>query len=893
MGYENKWSITIDTQTSKADGRMPLPYQQDAIDHLNAYFDLSGKAEEMQSGMLIMPTGSGKTFTAVTWLLTQGVARGYRIVWLVHRQELVRQTLRAFCKRVPILAADGIPRVTLMAVSGSREHGSMSMAVGNDITVASIRSVATPNGRRYIHRMLGKPGKEKLIVVIDEAHHATTQGYREVLRRMRRLSPHLILLGLTATPKRMQDNNRLLRMFHLAKGEKAYRGPVYQTSLDALIKDEILSIPHYQKISTGIQGEKAYRLKDEDIAYMKKYHEFSRHVLDAIATHAARNQLIVKEYRDHRETYGKTLVFAVNKQHAKELCTEFRLAGISSEYIVSGKAENTETIAKFRQGAFPVLVNVQMMIEGVDVPDIQTVFLTRETNSPVYFMQMVGRGLRGERAGGTRECYIVDFYDQWEKLKFWVHPEEDDIFALGEEEEGEGEPEPAPKTGTQGTPEWLPAALELSYRSISAAIRSTLTVTERSAIWPVGWYHLGSGEGMRRYIVVWSNQETAFAECTAFLEKRCAEGYMKEEDIRKTCRSFLQGVAKPNGIALLAAYVAEHQAVPPYYNLETEDAASPQSAAARLSEQFELVTHKLSDEQIGWLRVQYESSERMKAIYSTFPTFQCAVEDLLMRQKRAELVEREERKEYHIEPDVYDLKKLLEHVYKRFPQLRRAQLYGVHWSHGVVKSWFGRCTALDGDQFLIEINLLLSSRGVPQEVIEYLLYHELLHANGNWAHTPEFREAEWRFPDSARWDSFLDRMQEEYKLDYKALRKEAKKWKAGYVHFLKKAKGEMYASTVIAEEEQAKKEWKEKGGILVKPKETNAASMSGEKPAAKPSFPFATGLLERGYNPHFYAGAPGVKAGTKYCCWCGKPMPSVLTICPHCDKAVPVRRNAK
>ena len=197
-------------------------------------------------------------------------------------------------------------------------------------------------------------------------------------------------------------------------------------------------------------------------------------------------------------------------------------------------------------------------------------------------------------------------------------------------------------------------------------------------------------------------------------------------------------------------------------------------------------------------------------------------------------------------------------------------------SRHVVKSWFGRCTALAGDRYLIEINRLLSSHEVPQEVIEYLLYHELLHANGKWAHTPEFREAEWRFPDSARWDSFLDRMQENYKLDYKALRKEAQERKDGRFHFMKKAKGETYASTVIAEEEKA---WKEK-------------QQNGTNPAL-PKFSFATGLLTRGYNPYFKPDAPGVKVGTKYCCYCGKSMPSVSTICPHCDREVPVRRNAK
>ena len=388
MGYAGKWEVVIDTKASQADGRKPLmPYQQEAIDRLKAFFDLTGKAEGAQSGMLVMPTGSGKTFTTVTWLLSQGVAQGYRVIWLVHRQELVEQTFREFCKLAPTLADYGVPRVKLLPVSG--KHATMSMAVGNDITVASILSVASKNGMRHIRRMLGNPGKEKLVVVIDEAHHAAMPSYQKVLKRMQRINPHLVLLGLTATPRRMQNNNRLLRMFHLAKGEAGYRGPVYQISLEELIKD----------------GDTEYELTKTDVAFYEQFQKLPESVFDAIASNAARNQLIVKEYLDHRAEYGKTLVFAINKKHAEQLAKEFSLAGVPAEYVVSGEKKNRETIERFRQGEFPVLVNIQIMTEGVDVPDVHTVFLTRETNSDVLFMQMVGRGLRGVQAGGTKDCH--------------------------------------------------------------------------------------------------------------------------------------------------------------------------------------------------------------------------------------------------------------------------------------------------------------------------------------------------------------------------------------------------------------------------------------------------------------------------------------------------------
>ena len=72
-------------------------------------------------------------------------------------------------------------------------------------------------GYRFIRRLLGAPGLEKLIVVIDEAHHAVSPSYQKVLKRITQLNPNRILLGLTATPTRMQDydRKRLFDMFNV------------------------------------------------------------------------------------------------------------------------------------------------------------------------------------------------------------------------------------------------------------------------------------------------------------------------------------------------------------------------------------------------------------------------------------------------------------------------------------------------------------------------------------------------------------------------------------------------------------------------------------------------------------------------------------------------------
>lgn len=86
----------INIKESVADSRELMSHQMEAIDSLNKYFNLSGRKNVKQNGLLVMPTGSGKTFTAVNWLLNSGVANGYRILWLAHRQELIDQTNNEF-----------------------------------------------------------------------------------------------------------------------------------------------------------------------------------------------------------------------------------------------------------------------------------------------------------------------------------------------------------------------------------------------------------------------------------------------------------------------------------------------------------------------------------------------------------------------------------------------------------------------------------------------------------------------------------------------------------------------------------------------------------------------------------------------------------------------------
>ena len=87
------------------------------------------------------------------------------------------------------------------------------------------------------------------------------------------------------------------------------------------------------------------------------------------------------------------------------------------------REDNEKKLEDYRNGKLQVLINVNILTEGVDLPKTKTVFLARPTVSSILMTQMVGRALRGTAAGGTSSAYIVSFVDHWNEHIAWVNPE--------------------------------------------------------------------------------------------------------------------------------------------------------------------------------------------------------------------------------------------------------------------------------------------------------------------------------------------------------------------------------------------------------------------------------------------------------------------------------------
>ena len=160
---------------------------------------------------------------------------------------------------------------------------------------------------------------------------------------------------------------------------------VFSVTMSDLIADKTLATPQYIPVDTNIDIETLIDIDERK--YIAKWGELPESLVMKVAKINERNDIIVDEYVRNKEKYGKTIIFALNAIHCDSLNEAFRKKGIRSDYVYTmiGNAENQRTIDRFRhneaEDGIDVLININILTEGSDIPDIQTVFLTRPTTS--------------------------------------------------------------------------------------------------------------------------------------------------------------------------------------------------------------------------------------------------------------------------------------------------------------------------------------------------------------------------------------------------------------------------------------------------------------------------------------------------------------------------------
>lgn len=405
-------------------------HQKKAIECLNIM-----DKNDSYSTLVVLPTGGGKTYTASNWLLAKALDRGKKILWIAHRQMLLEQAAESFQKYACHSVMPHVSSFTYRIVSGASMHERMIDIMPDDKLLIISKDSA---GRNLSRLDKWLEGEDEIYFVIDEAHHSTAKTYRKVINYVRGKVTNVKLIGLTATPFRTVQSEQGLLAKIFSDGVKDGRtihgdiGISYQIGLKDLINRRILSRPIFESCYTGEEYGKDLGIDAwESVEHLDRLPD---DIAGQIATSAARNRLIVDTYLAKQDEYGQTIVFAVNVVHAITLCRLFNDAGVTCEYVVSdlkdmitgvtiSSEENQRKMEDFRDEKVRVLINVNILTEGIDLPKTKTVFLARPTVSTTLMTQMIGRALRGEAAGGTSSAYIVPFIDNWNKHIAWVNPE--------------------------------------------------------------------------------------------------------------------------------------------------------------------------------------------------------------------------------------------------------------------------------------------------------------------------------------------------------------------------------------------------------------------------------------------------------------------------------------
>lgn len=440
------WQSNLSNTTTKIDfaGRIdvangenpvqPYLHQAEAMKELDKQIVLTNKNN--YSGLLVIPTGGGKTLTTVLWLLRNYVDKSKKILWIAHRHELLEQAQATFSRHAFENLLKNRKSFNYRIISGIHDKP-VNIKETDDIIIASKDSLNSGFNHLVNKWSLNNKSSE-VFLVIDEAHHSVAKTYRKLISSVRDNVNHFQLLGLTATPIRTAENEKgLLR--------KIFTDDIaYKVDLRTLINRGILSEPIFEELSTGFDMTSVLTEKElEGIKYFD-IESIGKATAKIIAENKIRNNRIVEHYCKNKEKYKQTLIFALGVDNAIALNKLFKEKGISSDYVISdikdistgvtiSSKENKAKISRFRNGEINVLINVNILTEGTDLPTVQSVFLTRPTISPILIMQMIGRGLRGElsishdaqgnKIKGTKNTYIVSFIDNWKDKIDFVNPE--------------------------------------------------------------------------------------------------------------------------------------------------------------------------------------------------------------------------------------------------------------------------------------------------------------------------------------------------------------------------------------------------------------------------------------------------------------------------------------
>ncbi|MCI3276481.1 DEAD/DEAH box helicase family protein [Streptomyces cylindrosporus] len=357
-------------------------YQADAVDRI-----MNELINGARSALVVLATGLGKTFVAAEFHRRFTATRpSARTLVLAHRNELVYQLERSFWPMLPASAATG--------VWNGHERPDPDALADLDIVFACVDSVASAV-------TAGRTLPEFGLVIVDECHHLGTKAYDTVLDELSAGDGGSFLVGMTATPWR--PDGRALRQW--------FDFPIVDIDMVRGLREGYLANVDYRMYTDNLDWDALTALP---------------RTTPALTPRGINKTLFIEEWDDavverlaetwHEQTSPRAIVFCGTIDHAERMAARINALGFTNADVIASRsadgkpasaAVRSQTLWDFADGRTGVLCAVDILNEGVDVPDVNIVVFQRVTHSRRIFVQQLGRGLR--LSPGKNRVIVLDF----------------------------------------------------------------------------------------------------------------------------------------------------------------------------------------------------------------------------------------------------------------------------------------------------------------------------------------------------------------------------------------------------------------------------------------------------------------------------------------------------
>ena len=316
--------------------------------------------------------GTGKTYASA---FAARELEFKKVLFLVHRNQIAKQALKSYRK-----VFDG--KISMGMVTGKYQEYDADFVFATVQTLSKEETLS-----RYIKEQWD-------LIIIDEAHHSSADSYKKI---MDYFTPKL-WLGMTATPDKRDDNLEGRNIYEIFNHQIAY-----EIRLQNAMEEDLLCPFHYFGITDLEVVADAGKSSEEKVENFR-YLTSDERVL---------NVMKQAEFFGHSGDRVKGLIFCSRIDEARELSAKFNEKGWRTLVLSGSDSENVRAAAIERlagdetEDALDYIISVDIFSEGVDVPEINQVIMLRPTESPIIFIQQLGRGLR--KAEDKEYVVVIDF----------------------------------------------------------------------------------------------------------------------------------------------------------------------------------------------------------------------------------------------------------------------------------------------------------------------------------------------------------------------------------------------------------------------------------------------------------------------------------------------------